>query len=160
MDFAYVLPGHLKKQYMTNEKRDPPSESNPGITPDMGALAGTRIITSEEKKEKLLDDDEKEPESPTDSSPPSGSDEGNVSPEEQELLERAADFMPTEDEEGLQDATLDDTDAEGDPLNENNEDVSGRDLDIPGSERDDMDEDIGEEDEENNSYSLGGDTHD
>lgn len=33
------------------------------------------------------------------------------------------------------------------------------DLDIPGSELDDANEDIGEEDEENNYYSLGGDRH-
>ena len=34
------------------------------------------------------------------------------------------------------------------------------DLDIPGAELDDKDEAIGEEDEENNYYSLGGDRHD
>jgi len=34
------------------------------------------------------------------------------------------------------------------------------DLDIPGSELDDQNEIIGEEDEENNYYSLGGDRHD
>jgi hypothetical protein len=34
------------------------------------------------------------------------------------------------------------------------------DLDVPGSELDDADEEIGEEDEENNYYSLGGDDHD
>jgi hypothetical protein len=33
------------------------------------------------------------------------------------------------------------------------------DLDIPGAELDDTDESIGEEDEENNSYSIGGDDH-
>ena len=33
------------------------------------------------------------------------------------------------------------------------------DLDIPGAELDDRDEAIGEEDEENNYYSLGGDRH-
>jgi len=32
-------------------------------------------------------------------------------------------------------------------------------LDVPGSELDDADEAIGEEDEENNYYSLGGDDH-
>ena len=32
-------------------------------------------------------------------------------------------------------------------------------LDIPGTELDDADEAIGEEDEENNYYSLGGDNH-
>jgi hypothetical protein len=39
--------------------------------------------------------------------------------------------------------------------NENSE----NDLDIPGSELDDIQEDIGSEDEENNYYSLGGDDH-
>jgi len=39
-------------------------------------------------------------------------------------------------------------------------DVSGSDLDIPGSELDDDQEDIGSEDEENNYYSIGGDDHD
>lgn len=33
-------------------------------------------------------------------------------------------------------------------------------LDIPGAELDDENEKIGEEDEENNYYSLGGDNHD
>jgi hypothetical protein len=37
--------------------------------------------------------------------------------------------------------------------------VSGDDLDIPGSELDNPNEEIGEEDEENNYYSLGGDRH-
>ncbi|HLT87931.1 MAG TPA: hypothetical protein VKZ57_10090 [Sphingobacterium sp.] len=32
-------------------------------------------------------------------------------------------------------------------------------LDVPGSELDDTQEDIGSEDEENNYYSLGGDNH-
>ena len=36
----------------------------------------------------------------------------------------------------------------------------GDDLDIPGAELDDADESIGEEDEENNYYSLGGEDHD
>jgi hypothetical protein len=39
------------------------------------------------------------------------------------------------------------------------EDVSGSDLDIPGSELDDKQELIGSEDEENNHYSIGGDNH-
>lgn len=40
-----------------------------------------------------------------------------------------------------------------------NEDMSGDDLDIPGTELDDQQEIIGNEDEENNYYSLGGDGH-
>jgi hypothetical protein len=39
-------------------------------------------------------------------------------------------------------------------------DFSGDDLDVPGSELDDDNEQIGSEDEENNSYSLGGDNND
>jgi hypothetical protein len=37
---------------------------------------------------------------------------------------------------------------------------SDNDLDVPGAELDNEDEVIGEEDEENNYYSLGGDNHD
>ena len=40
-----------------------------------------------------------------------------------------------------------------------NQDKSGADLDIPGSELDDDQEIIGSEDEENNGYSIGGDNH-
>jgi len=50
-----------------------------------------------------------------------------------------------------------------DAFSEEQERVTGKDdrgdLDIPGSELDDADELIGEEDEENNYYSLGGDNH-
>jgi len=46
-------------------------------------------------------------------------------------------------------------------LNQKNfeEDMAGGDLDIPGSELDDAQEEIGSEDEENNHYSIGGDNH-
>jgi len=46
----------------------------------------------------------------------------------------------------------------GTPQNVSTEDLD-TDLDIPGSELDDANEEIGEEDEENNYYSLGGDRH-
>lgn len=39
------------------------------------------------------------------------------------------------------------------------DDLSGEDLDVPGSELDDDLEEIGSEDEENNYYSIGGDEH-
>jgi hypothetical protein len=50
---------------------------------------------------------------------------------------------------------------EHDALNEKDfgDVVTGTDLDIPGSELDDAQEDIGSEDEENNYYSIGGDNH-
>ncbi|MBE0391520.1 hypothetical protein [Flavobacterium sp. PL002] len=40
-----------------------------------------------------------------------------------------------------------------------NDDMSGADLDVPGSELDDAQEAVGSEDEENNYYSIGGDNH-
>ena len=54
---------------------------------------------------------------------------------------------------------------ENEEVGSNNEknykdDVSGSDLDVPGAELDDVQEDVGSEDEENNYYSLGGDDHD
>lgn len=45
-------------------------------------------------------------------------------------------------------------------INEAEEDLIGADLDIPGADLDDENEIIGEEDEENNYYSLGNDNHD
>ena len=39
------------------------------------------------------------------------------------------------------------------------DDITGEDLDIPGTEYDDQQEQIGSEDEENNNYSIGGDNH-
>ncbi len=51
---------------------------------------------------------------------------------------------------------LEDRDEDGELLNEASSatDQSGRDLDVPGAEADDDNEDIGEEDEENNEYSF------
>ena len=66
------------------------------------------------------------------------------------------------DDADLEEAKLDMTDEEGDLLNEISSTYSeaGAGLDVPGSEADDNNEAIGEEDEENNYYSLGGDNHD
>lgn len=52
--------------------------------------------------------------------------------------------------------------SKAEPLNEKSfkDDVSGGDLDIPGSELDDDQEANGSEDEENNYYSLGADKED
>ena len=77
------------------------------------------------------------------------------------------DFDMDEDEEIFSDGsasafggteeTVDDLDSKDlrDELNR-----TGDDLDVPGSEDDDADENMGEEDEENNYYSLGGDRKD
>lgn len=71
--------------------------------------------------------------------------DADVSEEERELLEEASTTDPTHSEElRMRGASVDETDGDGDPLNE------GKELDIPGSELDDDQEAIGAEDEENN----------
>jgi hypothetical protein len=77
----------------------------------------------------------------------------NVSKTEKELLRQSSESMASDDDVKLRQSQVDSTDEEGTPLNEN-ANVSGSDLDVPGSEDDDENEEIGEEDEENNSYSL------
>jgi len=87
--------------------------------------------------------------------------DADVTPEDLQMLS-AADQNRDMDDADLEEAKLDETDEDGDPLNEPRASYgqTGADLDVPGSEDDDADENIGEEDEENNYYSLGGDNHD
>lgn len=61
--------------------------------------------------------------------------------------------------EDLSKAKDKDLDTENWSENDFNQDHSGADLDVPGSELDDKQEEIGSEDEENNNYSIGGDGH-
>ena len=82
--------------------------------------------------------------------------DSNISPEERSLLDESIENSMTQDNLELKRSSVDSTDEDGELLNENSTsfDVSGEDLDVPGSEDDDANEEIGEEDEENNSYSL------
>jgi hypothetical protein len=82
--------------------------------------------------------------------------EADVTAEDKELLDLIDNNRGTQDSINFQHADLDEIDEDGELLNEN---IESDDLDIPGSELDDADENIGEEDEENNYYSLGGDNH-
>ncbi len=76
----------------------------------------------------------------------------NVSAMEKELLSKA-DRPVTEETMDREKLLLDKTDGE-DKLNESSDPADmGEDLDIPGVELDDNEEPLGEEDEENNSYS-------
>jgi hypothetical protein len=84
----------------------------------------------------------------------------NVSPEERADLASAFREGDGEDEETLRTGLLDSTDDDGAPLNEKsfgqglNDDVSADDLDVPGAHDDDPDQMPGEEDEENEDYSI------
>jgi hypothetical protein len=108
-----------------------------------GEMADTTISSADEEGSGLLDTDS---DSLLDQNM-------NVSNSERDLLQRSTESMATLDDEQLNNSELDNTDDEGSMLNEKS-DRSGSDLDVPGSEVDDANEEIGEEDEENNSYSL------
>jgi hypothetical protein len=115
--------------------------------PNPGEYADTTISSSDEEGENIWNDEEVTEGSST------------VSDIEKKLLDDSANDMPTKDEQSLRRASLDSTDNEGEPLNEKTSSnaIGGSDLDVPGADEDDQNEDIGEEDEENNPYSLGGD---
>jgi hypothetical protein len=87
--------------------------------------------------------------------------DADVTREDLMILAATEQNMDTPDALNLLHSSLDTADDDGDPLNEETilYDVTGSDLDVPGSAMDDASEAIGEEDEENNYYSLGGDNH-
>ena len=79
----------------------------------------------------------------------------DISPEERALLDESLENSSSVDNNNLWRSALDNTDDSGELLNEESsaDDFTGEDLDIPGAELDDANEEIGEEDEENNGYS-------
>lgn len=118
--------------------------------PPLGELADTTISSDDEEGKGILDDEEDEEDIDS---------ESDVTEEERQDLEASANATPgDEDADRLRRASLDSTDDDGDPLNEGSfgDETSGADLDVPGTELDDESEDIGAEDEENNTYSRGG----
>ena len=124
------------------EVKDIPGQEHVRPLP-AGEMADTTISSADEEASALLDTDE-------DILIDKAADVSNT---ERELLQRSSESIATKDDEQLNMADLDNTDEEGTMLNENS-DRSGSDLDVPGSEEDDANEEIGEGDEENNSYSL------
>jgi len=124
------------------EVKDIPGQEHVRPLPP-GEMADTTISSADEEASKLLDTDE---DILMDK-------DLNVTSTERDLLQRSSESMATLDDEQLNLAALDSTDDDGEKLNESS-DMSGNDLDVPGSEDDDADEEIGEEDEENNSYSI------
>jgi hypothetical protein len=82
-------------------------------------------------------------------------DDADVSRNERTALEQV-DYMPTTDENNLQNARMDNVDFQNEPLNEGSfgEERSGRDLDVPGSTDETKTDALGQGDEENKYYSL------
>jgi hypothetical protein len=115
----------------------------------LGELADTTVSSADEEGDDIYDDniDEEIIES----------EDSNVSQTEKDDLRKSANDMPGDDE-NLREAALDSTDDDGASLNEESfkKNVTGTDLDVPGAQLDDANEKIGEEDEENNEYSVAG----
>ena len=108
--------------------------------PRLGELGDTTSSSADEEGDDILDDDDDELTGP-------GS---NVSRDERKALANIDNREVDTEDEVLNQAALDSTDADGDPLNEESfgEEVSGDDLDL------DHDIDNEEDDEENDDYSI------
>jgi hypothetical protein len=135
------------------EVRDIPGQEHIHVLP-LGELADTTISSDDEEGVGLFEEDEEDEIMITMGT------ENDIPKEERVALENQDNLNVTSDDDSrLLGALPDNEDFEGDDLNEN-ADNTGRDLDVPGSEDDDASENIGEEDEENNQYSLGSDRND
>ena len=127
--------------------------------PRMREMQDVTIASDDEEGVGIFGDDDDEEEDIDEPLELTGSD-ADVSRMEQGLLARSAEASGLdEDDEIMERSGLDQTDEEGEPLNEGGfaTDASGSDIDTSGIDEDDDLENIGEEDEENNIYSLGGD---
>lgn len=89
--------------------------------------------------------------------------EADVTPDERKMLEDDM-YLPTQDEDRLRQARLDDTDFDGEPLNEESfgagQAESGDDLDMDAGSDETTSEAMGQGDEENQYWSLGGGEND
>lgn len=114
--------------------------------PRLGELGDTTASSADEEGDDILEDKDELQLSP----------DSNVSREERRTLASIDNREVDTEDEVLNQAALDSTDDDGTPLNEGSfgRDVSGDDLDVPGAGEDDADEAVGDEDEENNEYSL------
>ena len=85
--------------------------------------------------------------------------EADVTPEEKKILDDDM-YYPTQDEDRLRQARLDDTDFDGEKLNEESfgagQAESGDDLDMDTGPDETLNEAMGQGDEENQYWSLGG----
>ena len=115
--------------------------------PNPGEYADTTISSADEEGDDIWNEQET-----TDT-------DFTVTKIERKMLDDSANQGSAKDDQQLRRAELDDTDSEGELLNEKTSAnaISGSDLDTSGVDEDDINEEIGEEDEENNPYSLGGD---
>jgi len=129
------------------EVKDIPGQENIKV-PQFREMQDVTISSAGEEGDGILDD-------LNTGSEEISSSEADITPQEKKILKKSARHQPTEETEDFNKMALDETDNDGERLNEKGikQDRSGGDLDTPGADLDDEDENIGEEDEENNIYS-------
>jgi hypothetical protein len=117
--------------------------------PPAGSIGDTTIASADEEGVNVFDRDDDEDLRRT-------GDDADVSRNERKALEQV-EYMPTRDEDRLQEASMDNVDFQNEPLNEGSfgDERSGRDLDVPGSTDETRTDVLGQGDEENKYYSLG-----
>ena len=122
--------------------------------PPMGMMADTTISSADEEGEGLFNDEDLDDEDDI-------SDDSNVTRTEKQLLANT-EYKESGDNDRLRQARLDNTDFQGERLNEGSfgERQTGSDLDIPEETDETTTESMGQGDEENKYYSLGSDSND
>ncbi|WP_276131731.1 hypothetical protein [Polluticoccus soli] len=134
------------------EARDIPGQEN--VTPPPPGIMADTTISSIDEEELVSGDSLTKTEDEDDEVKIVMGTEADVTAEDLLLLS-------DEDDANIARGQLDELDEDGERLSENSDfDDMGSDLDVPGSESDDKNEKIGEEDEENNYYSLGSEDND
>ncbi|MFN2437636.1 MAG: hypothetical protein ABR503_00445 [Chitinophagaceae bacterium] len=119
--------------------------------PPLGMLADTTISSADEEGEGLFEEDETDIVMGT---------EADITKQDKQILETGDDYIPTKDANSLRRAALDNTDFDGEELNEGSfgDERSGRDLDTGEVQR--TTGPVQETDEENKNFSLGSDEND
>ena len=132
---------------------DIPGQENVSVPP-LGEMADTTIASADEEGDEIFEKNDAELDYRMGTSADVGKNESKALDDDN--------YMVTRDENNLRTARMDNVDFQGEPLNERSfgEERSGENLDVPGTRADNRNEEIGEEDEENNEYSLGGDNND
>jgi hypothetical protein len=142
----------LKQEVVTidmPEVQDIPGQENIRV-PDMKEMQDVTISSADEEAEELL--------SEINTGPGGDDDRDNnerFATRREKSLRKAADQPGDEESKNNRNMRLDNSDEDNEELNEKGSGTTryGEDLDVPGSELDDADEETGEEDEENNQYS-------
>lgn len=118
--------------------------------PTIGEMADTTISSADEEGEGVFGPDDRVSAAP-------GSADFDVRPDELEAL-RDTTYMPTRDEDRLRQATMDNVDFQGDPLNEESfglgKSLSGDDLDTNTAQDETRSDALGQGDEENKHFSV------